>query len=264
MTQTLPFTVERTSRALGAVLTGLDIAAGVDDATLAAVQRVFLEHKIIVIRGQSAMTPGDQLDFAARWGEVSVHPYVPSIEGFPGVMKVYDPTPLTQNWHADTTHAPRPPKLTMLLSRVLPDVGGDTMWTNACAAYDGLSAGLRAAIDELRAIHRNTELATEMGLERTEVSHPVVRTHPQTGLRAIFVNGDYTVRFDGWTEAESAPLLNYLYQQVGRAEYAYRHRWRLGDLVIWDNRCTQHAVVGDTGGQERVLHRVTLLGDVPV
>jgi taurine dioxygenase len=195
-----------------------------------------------------------------------VHPYVPSIEGHPGIMKIYDPTPLTQRWHADTTHAERPPALSMLLARVIPEVGGDTMWSNAHAAYDGLSDGLRATLDGLRAVHQGTALAAEAGLEKAAVTrtHPVVRTHPVTGRKALFVNGDYVTRFDGWTEEESAPLLQYLYAQVARAEYVYRHRWTVGDLVIWDNRSTQHAVVGDVGGAERMLHRVTISGDVPV
>jgi taurine dioxygenase len=264
MTTTTPFTVQRTSAALGAVLTGLDLAAGVDDATLGAIQRAFLAYKVIVIRGQSAVTPAGQLDFAARWGEISVHPYVPSIDGYPGLMKIHNSTPLTQRWHADTTHAPQPPKLSMLLARTLPAVGGDTMWSSACAAFEGLSGGLQRTLLSLRAVHVSTELAQRAGVGRVETSHPVIRTHPETGERAVFVNGDYTDRIDGWTRAESVPLLEYLYAQVARPEYGYRHRWQLGDLVIWDNRCTQHAVVGDAGGQERVLHRVTLLGDVPV
>jgi taurine dioxygenase len=125
---------------------------------------------------------------------------------------------------------------------------------------------LRATLDTLRAVHQGTTLAQSAGLDRTAVTrtHPVVRTHPITGRRALFVNGDYTTQIDGWTPEESEPLLQYLYAQVARAEYVYRHKWRVGDLVIWDNRSTQHAVVGDTGGAERVLHRVTLLGDVPV
>ncbi|SHN46562.1 TauD/TfdA dioxygenase family protein [Cryptosporangium aurantiacum] len=258
--------IERRSSALGALITGVDLAGGVDDTTLTALQDAFLKYQVICIRGQQAMTPDDQLAFASRWGEVSVHPYVPSIEGHPGVMKIHEPTPLTQRWHADTTHAERPPALSMLLARVIPEVGGDTMWSNAALVYEQLSPGLRATLDTLHAVHQGTTLADQAGLDRKAVtqSHPVVRTHPITGRKALFVNGDYTTHIEGWTPEESAPLLEYLYAQVGRAEYVYRHKWRVGDLVIWDNRCTQHAVVGDTGGAERVLHRVTLFGDRPV
>ncbi|NUU25599.1 MAG: hypothetical protein HOV68_29460 [Streptomycetaceae bacterium] len=257
--------VERLSTALGALVTGVDLAAGADDAVVARLHELFLEHQVLCIRGQQAMTPAQQLEFAARWGEVSVHPYVPSIEGHPGLMKIYDPNPVTQRWHADTTHAARPPALSMLLARILPPIGGDTMWSDAYGAYESLSPGLRHTLDGLRAVHRGTELAGQAGLDRDAVTetHPVVRTHPATGRKARFVNGDYTSHFEGWTVEESEPLLTYLYAQVARPELVYRHRWQVGDLVIWDNRCTQHAVVGDTGGAERVLHRVTIAGDRP-
>ncbi|MCF2533326.1 TauD/TfdA dioxygenase family protein [Yinghuangia soli] len=257
--------VQRLSTALGALVTGIDLAEDTTEATVRCLQDLFLEHQVLCIRGQSAVTPSRQLAFAAQWGEVSVHPYVPSIEGYPGLMKIHDPTPVTQRWHADTTHAPCPPALTMLLARVLPPLGGDTMWADAYGAYEQLSPGLRHTLDGLRAVHRGTELAGQAGLERDAVTqtHPVVRTHPLTGRKALFVNGDYTSHFEGWTIEESAPLLEYLYAQVARPELVYRHRWQVGDLVIWDNRCTQHAVVGDTGGAERVLHRVTIAGDRP-
>jgi taurine dioxygenase len=266
MSTTTALRIERRSAAIGAILTGVELADGVDEATIEAIKAAFLEYQVICLRGQQAMTPEDQLAFAARWGEISVHPYVPSIEGHPGLMKIHEPTALTQRWHADTTHAAKPPALSMLLARIIPEVGGDTMWSNVYLAYDRLSAGLRETLDGLRAVHQGTTLAVEAGLDKKAVTqtHPVVRTHPITGRKALFVNGDYTTHIDGWTAEESAPLLEYLYAQVARAEYVYRHKWQVGDLVIWDNRCTQHAVVGDTGGAERVLHRVTLLGDTPV
>lgn len=265
MTTTRSIEVQRLAGALGALITGVDLHRGVDEPALAEIRAAFLAHGVVCLRGQSAMTPEDQLAFAARWGEISIHPYVPSIEGYPGIMRIYDPNPVTQTWHADTTHAARPPALTLLLARTLPPVGGDTMWASATAAYEGLSEGLRRTIDDLRAVHAGTSLAAEAGLDAGSVTavHPVVCTHPETGRRALFVNANYTKRIEGWTEEESAPLLSYLYAQIGRPEYSYRHRWEVGDLVIWDNRCTQHAVVGDTAGAERVLHRVTIAGDEP-
>jgi taurine dioxygenase len=258
--------VEREAGALGALVTGVDLGTPVDDATFGLVHDAFLENLVICIRGQAHITPEDQLAFAARWGEISVHPYVPSIEGYPGMMRIYDPNPVTTTWHADTTHIATPPALTLLLARVIPPYGGDTMFANQYDAYAGLSDGLRATLDGLRAVHRGTELAAEAGIDASAVtsSHPVVRTHPETGRRALFVNGNYTKHLDGWTEAESAPLLEYLYAEASRPEYTWRHRWQAGDMIIWDNRCTQHCVIGDTRGQERVLHRVTIAGDTPV
>ena len=257
--------VRRQAGALGALITGVDLSRPVGDDTFNAIQDAFHEHMVVCIRGQAAMTPEDQLAFAARWGEISIHPYVPSIDGYPGIMRIYDPNPVTVTWHADTTHAARPPALTLLLARVLPPYGGDTMFANAALAYDHLSDGLRSSLDGMRAVHQGTELAASAGLDQQSVTttHPVVRTHPVTGRRALFVNGNYTSHFEGWTPDESAPLLAYLYAQIARPEFTYRHRWEVGDLVIWDNRCTQHAVVGDTGGAERTLHRVTIAGDMP-
>ena len=258
--------VRQLGTALGAELLGLDLAAGVDDETVAAIRAVFLEHQVICIRDQQAMTPDDQLAFAARWGEVAIHPYVPSIDGYPGIMRIYDPNPITQTWHADTTHATSPPALTLLLARTLPPVGGDTMFSSAYRVFESLSPGLQTMLEGLRAVHHGTELAAEAGLDREAVTttHPVVRTHPETGRKAIFVNGNYVSNFEGWSEEDSAPLLQYLYDQVARPEHTYRHRWQEGDLIIWDNRCTQHAVIADTAGAERDLHRVTIAGDRPV
>jgi len=251
--------VRRQAGALGALITGVDLSRPVGDDTFNAIQDAFHEHMVVCIRGQAAMTPEDQLAFAARWGEISIHPYVPSIDGYPGIMRIYDPNPVTVTWHADTTHAARPPALTLLLARVLPPYGGDTMFANAALAYDHLSDGLRSSLDGMRAVHQGTELAASAGLDQQAVT----TTHPVVGRRALFVNGNYTSHFEGWTPDESAPLLAYLYAQIARPELTYRHRWEVGDLIIWDNRCTQHAVVGDTGGAERTLHRVTIAGDVP-
>lgn len=258
--------VNRLAGSLGAEVVGADLTQPLDDETFAVIHQAFLDHQVICIRGQQAMTSEDQLAFAAKWGQIAIHPYVPSIDGYPGIMRIYDPNPITQTWHADTTHMQAPPALTILLSRVLPPVGGDTMFSNVYKVYESLSPGLQTVLEGLRAVHQGTALASEAGLDQQAVTttHPVVRVHPDTGRKALFVNGNYVTRFDGWTEAESAPLLHYLYDQVGRVENTYRHRWQTGDMVIWDNRCTQHAVVGDTAGAERVLHRVTIAGDVPV
>ncbi|HEX7095935.1 MAG TPA: TauD/TfdA family dioxygenase [Acidimicrobiales bacterium] len=267
---TIDLRVERQAGAIGALIYDVDLKAALDDdasadALVAALRSALLEHLVICIRGQSALTPDEQLAFARRWGEVSVHPYVPSIEGHPGIMRISQATPVTTTWHADTTHVAAPPAMTMLLARVVPPAGGDTMFANQYAAFEGLSDGLKATLRTLRAVHYGTELAKDAGVAQETVtnSHPVVRTHPETGRECLFVNANYVRHFEGWTEAESAPLLQFLYAQASRPELTWRHRWQLGDLLIWDNRCTQHAVVGDIGGAERELHRITIAGDVP-
>jgi taurine dioxygenase len=264
-TTTASLDVARQTGSLGAIVTGVDLSKPISDQTFEQIRAAFLTYQVICIRGQSAMTTQDQLSFSKRWGDIAIHPYVPSIEGFPGVMKIYDPNPVTQTWHSDTTHAAKPPAITILLARIIPPVGGDTMWSNGYQVYEELSPGLQKTLDGLKAVHQGTELAASAGLDSEAVKsvHPVIRTHPDTGRRALYVNGNYTKHIEGWTAAESEPLLEYLYAQVGRPEYVYRHKWQVGDLVMWDNRCTQHSVIGDTHGAERVLHRVTIEGDVP-
>ncbi len=260
-----PIEVHRLATALGSDIRGLDLTAPISDEDWKVVHETFLESGVICIRGQAAMRPEDQLEFATRWGEISIHPYIPSIEGHPGIMKIYDPNPITQTWHADTTHMKQPPAVTILLARVLPPVGGDTMFASASGAYESLSPAMRSTLDGLQAVHHGTERSADAGLDAAAVTavHPVVRTHPETGARSIFVNDNYVSNFEGWTAEESAPLLSYLYQVIGRPENTYRHRWQHGDMIIWDNRCTQHSVVADTAGAERVLHRITIAGDTP-
>jgi taurine dioxygenase len=262
--------VERQAGSIGALIHGIDLATALtDDATaertVADLRAALLEHLVICIRDQGALTPEQQLAFARRWGHVLVHPYVPSIDGHPGIMEIYNTNAVTETWHADTTHVAKPPAMTMLLARTVPKAGGDTMFANQYAAYESLSEGLRATLRTLRAVHYGTELAKQAGVAAEAVthSHPVVRSHPETGRKSLFVNGNYTRHFEGWTEAESAPLLQFLFAHAARFEYTWRHHWQVGDLLIWDNRCTQHAVVGDTGGARRTLHRVTIEGDVP-
>jgi taurine dioxygenase len=263
---TTDISVTRMAGALGAVIEGIDLAAGIDDATFDVVHDALLEHKVICLRGQDAVTPDQQIEFGARWGTIEPHPYVPPIEGYPEIMRVYDPNPITVTWHADFTYAKQPPAISILLARIIPEFGGDTMFANANLAYENLSPGLKETLSTMRAVHYATEMAIEKGMPDDEIvnAHPVVRTHPETGLEVIFVNDNYTKHFEGWTERESQPLLDFLYAEVGRYEYTYRHRWLPGDLLIWDNRCVQHAVVGDTNGAERSLHRVTIAGDTPV
>ena len=253
--------VTRQAGALGAVVTGVDIAdrrrrhvRGVHDA--------LLEHLVICVKGQAHATPDDQVAFTARWGRIEPHPYVPPIEGHPEIIEIYDPNPITVTWHSDFTYAKQPPSVSLLLGRIIPRYGGDTMFSNGYLAYEGLSDGLRDTVDRLRAVHYATQLAIDSGMPDDEIvnSHPVVCTHPETGRRALFVNDNYTKHFDGWSVDDSQPLLDHLYAQFDKPEYTWRHRWQEGDLLIWDNRCAQHSVVGDTDGARRSLHRTTIAG----
>ena len=256
----------RQAGAVGAYIHGVDLARPVDAAHFARLHAALLEHHVICIRDQD-LSSEQQLEFAARWGRIFVHPYVKPIEGYPGIMEVYDPHPITTTWHSDTTHSKTPPRMSLLLARRVPAYGGDTMFANQHLAFEELSLALRRVLEGLRAVHYGTELAqSEKGLTPQEVTavHPVVRRHPDTGRKALFVNGDYTRHFEGMTEEESRPLLEFLFSRASRPEYTWRHHWRIGDLLLWDNASVQHAVVPDVAKGERSLHRVTIEGGVPV
>jgi taurine dioxygenase len=245
----------------GVIATGVDFAS-IDDATFAALHKAFLDHHVLCIRGCD-ITQQQHLDFAARWGKVHQHPYVPHIEGYPGMMMIYQVHAITETWHADTTHGFAPPKITTLVARDIPTLGGDTAFANQQLAYQSLSPALREVLDGLYAVHYGTDLAYEQGLDATKLrhAHPVVIEHDETGARSLYVNANYTRHFVGWTEPESAPLLHFLFEQSQRLEYMYRHRWQAGDYLMWDNRAVQHRVVADHGNATRQLNRVTLHGD---
>jgi taurine dioxygenase len=179
-------------------------------------------------------------------------------------------------WHSDTTYLSQPPSATMLIARTVPPHGGDTMFANQYLAYETLSPALRKMLDGLKAISSSAKADTTKSREdrvrdsgRTDTSeeyvaaHPAVRTHPETGRKALYVNPAHTVRFDGMSEAESAPHLDFLFRHQVRAEFTYRFSWRAGSIALWDNRCTLHNPINDYQGHRRVMHRVTLKGDVP-
>ncbi|HEV8297183.1 MAG TPA: TauD/TfdA family dioxygenase [Acidimicrobiales bacterium] len=257
----MAISIEQVGVSAGALARGVDFAA-IDDGVFDALHKAFLDHHVLCIRG-SSISPEQQLAFARRWGTVLVHPYVPSIEGHPGLMQVYQRHVITETWHADVTFAPRPPKITMLVAEELPALGGDTTFANQHIAFESLSAGMRSTLEGMRAVHYGTELAKDAGLEQEQVmhSHPVVISHPHTGRRALYVNGNYTRHFDGWTIDESRPLLEYLWAHCSTIDFTYRHRWEQGDLLMWDNRSVQHRVIADHGTARRILRRVTIEGD---
>jgi taurine dioxygenase len=257
--------VIRQAWSLGAFVSGVDLSEPLDEATFQAVRAAFLEHHVICFRDHAHLTPDEQLEFAARWGPITAHPYVPGVEGYPEIMEVFDPHPITISWHQDTTHMKAPPRITILHAKRVPEYGGDTMFANQHLAYDDLSSGLKRMLDGLRATHKGTDLAyKEKGMSIPEVTalHPVVRRHPDTGRPALYVNVDYTKHFEDMTEEESRPLLEYLYAHASQSRYTWRHHWRVGDLLMWDNASVQHCVVDDVGKGERSLYRV-LIDDTP-
>ena len=259
MAVTAQYEIVKQAGSAGALISGVDLRDA-DSPLVASLRDALLEHLVICIRGQEAMTPDDQVAFASKWGRIVPHPYVEPIEGHPEMIRIYDPNPLTETWHADFTYEKRPPAISMLLAQIIPPYGGDTLFASGYRALEGLSGGMRQTLRGMSALHQGTELARSKGLSLDDIRavHPVVGVHPETGRELLYVNGAYVKHFEGWTPEESRPLLEFLYEQFARPEYSYRHRWQAGDLLIWDNRALQHRVVGDTGGQERSLHRVTV------
>lgn len=245
---------------VGALVEGVDLRVA-DDETVTAIRSALCEYHVLAFRHQE-MTPGDEVEFARRLGPISVHPYVKGLPQQPEVLEVIGASHrIAVNWHQDQSYLAQPPAMTMLMSRVLPRRGGDTMFADQHAAFEQMSPGLQAMLLRMRAVHRGTERAADAGLSPVDVEHvqPVVIDHPATGRHALFVNPDYTVRFDGWTEDESRPLLAFLYQWATRPEITYRHRWEADDFVLWDNLNLLHCVVPDTSG-DRLLHKVTIAG----
>jgi len=265
--------------AIGAEISGVNLSAPLDDETVAAIRRAWLHHLVIFFRDQE-LSPAEFLAFARHFGEPIEYPFVKGIEGFPEITPVIKLENERVNfgglWHSDTTYLDTPPMGTMLIAREVPAYGGDTLFANMYLAYEGLSPGLRRLLDGLVAVNSSTKADTTKTREdrmrdganpaaRAEyvAEHPVVRTHPETGRKALYVNGGHTVRFRGMTEEESAPLLRFLFAHQIRPEFTCRFRWEKGSLAFWDNRCAQHNPINDYHGFRRVMHRVTLAGDRP-
>ena len=267
------------SGALGAEISGIDLSRDVDAQTLEQLRRAWLEHLVLFFRDQP-LTPAQFLAFARRFGEIIEYPFVKGLEEHPEIIPVVKLAHERINfggvWHSDTAYLDVPPMASMLLAREVPPAGGDTLFANMYLAYDALSEGMKRLLADLNAVNSSSKADASRTREdriaergradaRTvyEAAHPVVRVHPETGRKALYVNVAHTVRFDGMTEEESAPILAFLYRHQIRPEFTCRFRWQPSSLAFWDNRCAQHNAVNDYAGHRRVMHRVTLAGDVP-
>ena len=265
--------------AVGAEIAGVDLAKDLDAGTVAEVRAAWLEHLVVFFRDQD-LSPEQFLAFARSIGEVTRYPFVPGLDGHPDIIAVtklpHEQVNFGGIWHSDTAYLAEPPMATMLLAREVPPAGGDTLFASQYAAYEALSPALREMLEPLRAVNssaladvsktREDRLRDHEGREESplyEAVHPVVRRHPETGRKALYVNVAHTARFDGMTEDESRPLLEYLFRHQVRPELTCRFHWEVGSLALWDNRCAQHNPVNDYHGHTRVMHRITLSGDKP-
>jgi taurine dioxygenase len=265
--------------ALGAEISGVDLSRPLGDGTLAAIRRAWLDHLVIFFRDQD-LTAAQYLAFARRFGEPIEYPFVKGLPEAPEIIPVlkleHEKINFGGLWHSDTTYLEQPPMASMLLAREVPPAGGDTEFANMYLAYETLSDGMKRVLDSLVAVNSSALADASKTREdrikdsaRTDVAkeyvaeHPVVRVHPETGRKALYVNGAHTDRFAGMTREESRPLLAFLYQHQIRSEFTCRFSWRPGSIALWDNRCAQHNAINDYQGYRRLMHRITLAGDRP-
>jgi taurine dioxygenase len=262
---------------LGAVVSGITLEPGLPDEDVAAVRAALLDHKVLFFRGQS-LDAGDLTKLATRFGEPTpAHPVEPAVEGHPEVLALDSEEGARADvWHSDLTYQERPPLGAMLHAETVPDVGGDTVWVDMCSAYDALSPTMQSFLSGLTATHSSAKAdgffatrdqtggaATMANAAAPPQHHPVIRVHPETGRRSVFVNPLFTIKIDGLRRAESDAILDVLYDVATRPDGMVRWRWEAGDLAFWDNRCTMHYALRDFGTARRNMLRVALEGDRP-
>lgn len=274
--------VRPVSATVGAEICGIDLAEPLTDQTTREIRTALADYGVVFFRDQT-ITPAQHLAFAEKFGPplpAEDASQLDSVDGFPMILEVAKEPEETRNiggrWHTDHSFDPIVPLGSVLVARELPSYGGDTMFASMANAYDTLSDGLKKTLEGMRAVHRKTRAYQGLSTDREvsadekarvaqryaarEAVHPVVARHPENGRKVLFVNPTYTVRFDGWTEKESAPLLDYLYQHASRPEFTYRFQWREGSIAFWDNRGSWHFALNDYQGQRRVMHRIAIDG----
>ena len=273
-----PFRIERLGTRLGAEITGLDLKEPMSPETFNAFEAALIEYKVLMLRDQH-LTTEQHVAFSRRFGELEVHPMRPQGE-FPEILVLDNhkdnPVLSTDVWHSDTTFRKNPTKYTILRCQIMPKLGGDTLWADMEAAYDGLSGPFKRAVEGLRAVHdfqnfrvlfKNTEEGRVRLRKMEELfpnpSHPVVRTHPVTGRKSIYVNPQFTLRIEGLEADESRAILDVLFAQARVPEHQFRLRWSPGMIVFWDNRSTQHYAANDYYPERRRMERTAIVGDVP-
>lgn len=270
--------VQRASPAVGAEIRGVDLAGPLPAGMIDEIQHALFQFGVVFFRDQQ-LTPDQHVAVARRFGEININRFFRTVDGYPMIAEVRKEPDQDKNigggWHTDHSYDAAPAMGSMLYAREVPESGGDTLFASMYAAYDALSDGLRRTLEGLQALHSsrhafgaqtyeargdlkgrvlNPEAATQ------DAVHPVVVRHPGSGRRALYVNPAFTLRFVGWTEEESQPLLRYLYEHAARPEFSCRFQWRAGSLAFWDNRCTWHYALNDYHGQRRLMHRITVEG----
>lgn len=273
-------TVAPVSPALGAEIGGVDIARGVSEQQITELKQAYSDYGVIFFRDQ-VITPEQYIAFAERWGQININRFFKAVDGYPQIAEVRKEPQQTANigsrWHTDQSYDQIPAMGSLLYAREVPSAGGDTLFASMYAAHDALSSGLRNTLANLRAEHSSRHVFGEGGYANDESNdlagrlgnpdaaiqnsiHPVVIRHPLSGRSALYVNGNFTVKFEGWTEEESQPLLAYLCAHASRDEFIFRFKWQKDSMAIWDNRATHHCALNDYHGERRLMHRITIDG----
>lgn len=268
------------SPALGGIISGVDIAAGISDEQFAEIRQAFIDYSVIFLRDQQ-ITPDQHIEFARRWGEINVNRFFQAVDSHPIIAEVRKEAEQKANigaeWHTDHSYDEIPAMGSILYAREVPSVGGDTLFASMYAAYDALSDGLKQMLSSMNAEHSSRHVFGEIAysdrdlddlgsrLGNTDAAtqdsiHPVIIKHPLSGRPALYVNRDFTVKFENWTQEESQPLLDYLYGHARQNEFTCRFHWQKGSMAIWDNRATHHCALNDYHGERRLMHRITIDG----
>lgn len=269
---------------IGARIAGIDLSRELSNSEAADVYSAFLKHKVVVFDGP-VLTPEQQISAARLFGELDIYPFVKGIDGHPEIIEILKTETDVKNfgggWHSDTAYMPEPAKATFLMALETPATGGDTLFANTVAAYEALSPSMKAMLDGLVGVNdsdnlpsgkRKATLARFNGMadksskdpEQYVTEHPLIRTHPETGTKSIYVNRAHTRQIAGLSVEESKPVIDFLAEHITRPEFTCRVRWQPGTVTVWDNRVTQHAALNDYPGQRRRMRRITVKGDRPI
>ena len=269
--------IQKYSPNLGAVITGVDLSKELNEDQFKDIHKAFLDNQVLFFQNQNEILPEIHLKLGKLFGELHVHPAAPSMPGYPEIFEIHahknSKVANGEFWHSDVSCDIEPPLGTMLQLHILPETGGDTMFSDMYSAYNELSDKYKSLLDGLIAIHESEHLYSgryeDRGVNRDNIktpvaNHPLIRTHPITGKKAIYVNRTFTTGIEGMNKNESSSILEFLFEHCEHVNFQIRYRWNKNDMAFWDNRCTMHRAIWDYWPNERKGRRVTIKGDKPV